>query len=468
MIPGKRDFRTASAKAVADETLGAAIRKTANLLFDLRTAGVAATPGFEALREWGRGRKHEVSGKLDHYVHRFGERLQALGGVIHFARDAADVARVVRQIARERGARTAVKSKSMTAEEVSLNEILAEAGVTVTETDLGEFIIQIAGEKPSHILAPAIHRNHAQVAELFHEILGTPRDLSIEGLVTAARHALRERFLSADIGITGANFAVADTGTLVLVTNEGNGRLTTSLPPVQIAIVGIDKIIPGINDLPDFLKLLIRSATGQVSSSYVTVITGPRRPGEEEGPEELHVVLLDNGRSRLAGGPFREMLHCLHCGACLNSCPVYQSVGGHAYESVYPGPMGDVISPLFWGLETYADLPDACTLCGRCAEVCPMKIPLPDFHRMLRALRERGKPGASLAADGLALAALSPVLYQIGLRGLRGSFGKGNGPVKDRIVGSVLGNWTSCRDLPRAQGEESFRAWWRNRRQGLR
>ncbi len=468
MMPGKRDFRAASAKAVADETLGAAIRKTANLLFDLRAAGVAATPGFEALREWGRGRKLEVSGNLDRFVRQFGERLKLLGGVPHFARDAGEVARIVSRIARERGARTAVKSKSMTAEEVSLNEILAEAGVTVTETDLGEFVIQIAGEKPSHILAPAIHRNRAQVAALFHDILGAPEDLNIEGLVTAARRALRERFLSADIGITGANFAAADTGTLVLVSNEGNGRLTTSLPPVQIAIVGMDKIIPAIADLPDFLTLLIRSATGQVSSSYVTLITGPRRPGEEEGPEELHVVFLDNGRSRLVGGPFREMLHCLHCGACLNSCPVYQSVGGHAYESVYPGPMGDVISPLLWGLETYADLPDACTLCGRCAEVCPMKIPLPDFHRMLRALRESGRLGARLAADGLASAALSPVLYQGGLRGLRGLLGRANRLVKDRIVGSVLGNWTSCRDLPRAQGEESFRAWWRNRRQGPR
>lgn len=468
MKPGKRNFRAASAKAVADVTLGAAIRKTANLLFDLRTAGVAATPGFEELREWGRGRKFEVSADLDHYVRTFEEHLSALGGVTHFARDGAGVARIVTRIARERGARTAVKSKSMTAEEVSLNDSLAEAGVTVTETDLGEFIIQIAGEKPSHILAPAIHRNRAQVAELFHEILGTPKDLDIEGLVRVARHALRERFLSADLGITGANFAVADTGTLVLVTNEGNGRMTTSLPSVQIAVMGIDKIIPGIADLPDFLKLLIRSATGQVSSSYVTVITGPRRTGEEEGPEELHVIFLDNGRSALAGGPFREMLHCLHCGACLNACPVYQAVGGHAYESVYPGPMGDVISPLFWGLEMFADLPDACTLCGRCAEVCPMKIPLPEFHRRLRALREDARCAASLAADALASAASIPDVYQAAVAGLRRVLRGGGGLVTDRLVGSFLGNWTSCRDLPRAQGEESFRTWWRGRRQGLR
>jgi L-lactate dehydrogenase complex protein LldF len=314
----------------------------------------------------------------------------------------------------------------------------------------------------------AVGRRTYEFCEYLHEVLGTPPGLDIEGLVTAARHALRERFLSADLGITGANFAVADTGTLVLVTNEGNGRMTTTLPAVQIAIVGIDKIIPGIADLPDFLKLLIRSATGQVSSSYVTVITGPRRPGEEEGPEALHVVLLDNGRSALAGGPFREMLHCLHCGACLNACPVYQAVGGRAYESVYPGLMGDVISPLLWGMEAFSDLPDACTLCGRCAEVCPMRIPLPDFHRKLRVLREEGKVGATVAAHALASAAACPALYQGGLGVLRRFFGKSKGALGDHIIGGLLGNWALCRDLPRSQKGESFRTWWGNRRQGLR
>jgi L-lactate dehydrogenase complex protein LldF len=467
-MPLKRhDFRAASANAVADETLGAAIRKTANLLLDRRTLGVADYPGFEALRDWGRARKLEVSGRLQAFVQEFKEQLEARGGVVHFARNAQDVAGVVIRIARERGARTAVKSKSMTAEEVGLNEVLAEAGVDVTETDLGEFIIQLAGEKPSHILAPAIHRNRAQVGELFHDLLGSPPGLDVEDLVVVARNALRQRFLAADLGITGGNFAIAETGTLVLVTNEGNGRLTTTLPPVQVAIVGMDKIIPKLADLPGFLTLLIRSATGQVLSSYVTVITGPRRPGEEEGPQELHVIFLDNGRSALATGPFREMLHCLHCGACLNHCPVYQTVGGHAYESVYPGPMGDVISPLLWGMGAYPDLPDACTLCGRCAEVCPVQIPLPDYHRMLRALREREK-WLTKGADLLAAATACPAMYGRGVGFLnRILAGKGGG-LSEAAAGRILAGWDVCRERPRPQDGESFRAWWSERRRGGR
>jgi L-lactate dehydrogenase complex protein LldF len=458
------DFRAASAKSIADTMLGAAIRKTADILLNRRVASISEYPGFEALRDWGRSRKLQVSGGLEHYTREFARGVERAGGVVHFARNAADVAEVVTLIARRRGARTAVKSKSMTAEEVGLNEALAKAGVEVTETDLGEFIIQLAGEKPSHILAPAIHKDRAQVGQLFHETLGIEPGLDVEGLVAAARAALRKRFLTADLGITGANFAIAETGTLVLVTNEGNGRMTTTLPPVHVAIVGIDKIIPRLSDLPGFLTLLTRSASGQTISSYVTAITGPRKPNEDEGPEELHVVLLDNGRSALVGGPFREILHCLHCGSCLNVCPVYRVVGGHAYESVYSGPMGDVISPLLWGMEAYNDLPDACTLCGRCADACPVRIPLPDYHRKLRVLRAQA--GERLAATAAAAATACPGLYRGGLTALRSLLGPRAEDLGGRLPGSLLGAWTSCRDLPRPQAEQSFRGWWQQRERG--
>ncbi|MDW7710667.1 MAG: LUD domain-containing protein [Deferrisomatales bacterium] len=445
-------FRQASRMALADEALGAAIRKTAGLLEERRAAAVAACPGFEALRAWGRERKALVAGALDAHVREFSRNARVAGASVHFATDARDAAKIAADIARETGLREAVKAKSMTAEEVALNEALEAAGTRVTETDLGEFIIQLAGEKPSHILAPAIHRSREQVAELFTRELGAPPGADVDGLIAWARRTLRERFLRADLGITGGNFAVASTGTLVLVTNEGNGRLATTLPRTQIAVVGIDKIVPDPSDLPGFLTLLTRSASGQTVSTYVALLTGPRRPGEEEGPDALHVILLDNGRTRLAGGPFREMLHCLRCGTCLNHCPVYRAVGGHAYASPYPGPMGSVLSPLLWGPEAYPDLPQACTLCGRCAEVCPVRIPLPEYHRRLRG----GSP--STASRALARAAASPALYRPALAVARRLLRSGRlGPGR-RLSG--VREWSTCRELPRPRPGAGFREWW--------
>ncbi|MHB8765397.1 MAG: LUD domain-containing protein [Deferrisomatales bacterium] len=429
------------------------MRHTADLLAGKRAAAAAACPGFEALRDWGRARKTEVSTHLAQYADAFARRAEEAGARVYRARDGAHARAIAAEVARGLGAAAAVKSKSMTAEEVELNEALEAAGCRVTETDLGEFIVQLAGERPSHILAPAIHRDRRQVAELFSEHLGTAPDLDVGGLVRAARAALRERFLAADLGVTGANFAVAETGTLVLVTNEGNGRLATTLPRAQLAVVGVDKIIPTLADLPGFLELLTRSASGQPISSYVTLVTGPRRPGEEEGPGELHIVLLDHGRSAIAGGEYRQMLHCLHCGACLNHCPVYRAVGGHAYGSAYCGPMGGVLSPLLWGAEAHPELPHACTLCGRCAEACPVRIPLADFHRRLR-----GAAGpAPLASRAAAVAAARPFYYRIGLALARRWLRRGaaRGP---------LAEWTrGGRDLPRPEPGPTFRQWWARR-----
>ncbi len=456
----RHNFRAASAQAIPDKRLQAAVRKTAGLLARMRAGTVGSKPGFENLRSWGRDRKLEVSRDLEKWAAQFTARVEELGGVVHRAKDAEEAGRIITGIARNRGIQSAVKSKSMTTEEIGLNQVLQVAGVEVTETDLGEFIIQLAGEHPSHILAPAIHRNQDEVRQLFAEKLGAPGNLDVEGMVRFARKVLRHRFLDAGMGITGCNFAVADTGTVAIVTNEGNGRMCTTLPPVHVALVGMEKIIPSIDDLPDFLSLLTCSATGQRASSYISMTTGPRRPGETEGPEELHVVLLDNGRTSIAASPWREILHCLHCGSCLNHCPVYNAVGGHAYESPYSGPMGTVLSSLIWGDQIYPDLANACTLCGRCAEVCAIKIPLPDYHRTLRNRSGQNSRASYLAAR----MAGTPFAYRRGIYALRRLLR--TQPVANLMpkVNKSAANWASCRELPVPKGDQSFRDWWEHHR----
>lgn len=446
-------FRLRAAKAVGDKRLGKAIAKTAGLLLEKRRAAVAALPDFEDRRRAAREAKSLVVANLELFADKFAAAAAANGASVHFADGEADVARIVSDLAKRLGLKTAVKAKSMTAEEIGLNEISHECGIETTETDLGEFIIQLAGEKPSHIMAPAIHRDRAQVAELFNEKIGAKPDLGVEELVAAARAWLRERFLSADLGVSGCNFAVADTGTVVLVTNEGNGRMATCLPRVHLVVMGIEKVVPSMSDVPGMLSLLTRSASGQAISTYVNFITGPKRDGDCEGPEELHIIILDHGRKKIAAGTCSEMLYCLHCGACLNHCPVYRSIGGHAWNSAYPGPMGSVLSPLIWGISKYPELPDACTLCGRCREACPMAIPLPEYHLALRA--ERSGEGGSAAG---AIAG-SPAAYRLGLSVMRRVLSMGIAPP----VG-YAGRWLKSRNLPRPKPGPSFRSWWESRK----
>ena len=455
----RRNFRAQSARAISNKRLQNAVRKTAGLLTSMRARTTDSKPGFEELRAWGRSRKLEVSANLDHWSDMFAAKLKELGAQVHWARDAAEANRIIATIARERGVSTAVKSKSMTTEEIELNHALQQAGVEVTETDLGEFIIQLAGEHPSHIMAPAIHRNQDEVRQLFAEKIGAPKDLDVEGMVRFARKVLRQRFLDAGMGITGCNFAVADSGTIAIVTNEGNGRMCTTLPRVQVALVGMEKLIPSLADLPDFLSLLTCSATGQRASSYINMTTGPRREGETEGPEELHVVLLDNGRRDIAVSPWREMLHCLHCSACLNHCPVYKAVGGHAYESPYCGPMGSVLSSTLWGSEEYPDLANACTLCGRCAEVCAVKIPLPDYHRSLR--NRSGK--VAFSSDIAARLTTSPVAYRNGLQALRKVLRNPQLAGMLPKLNKSAGNWAMNHEMPQPKEEPGFRQWWQQR-----
>lgn len=314
----------------------------------------------------------------------FADAVEAAGGHVHWANDAEEANRIVLEIAQANGVKRVVKGKSIVTEETGLNHALEGIGVEVIESDLGERIIQLAGETPSHIIVPAIHKTKEQIGQLFHERLGVPLTHVPEEMAAAARESLRGDFLTADMGISGVSFGVAETGTLALVENEGNGRMTTSVPRVHVAVMGIERLVPTLDDLGVMLQVLARSATGQKITVYTNLITGPRRRGEPDGPDELHVVLVDNGRSGILGGELAEILYCIRCGACLNACPVYRQIGGHAYGSVYPSPVGAVVTPALGGVGPWSDLPQASSLCGAGREVCPVRIDIP---RMLLELR---------------------------------------------------------------------------------
>ena len=386
-VQTSRNFRANSAAAVADESLRAAMRNATDTFGTRRTAAFGAIPDLEALRNKASDIRMQVLDNLPRYLEEFTAKASAAGATVHRAADPAAAREVIASILKERGVRMAAKGKSMVSEEINLNAHLEAAGIEVVETDLGEFIIQLEGETPSHIIVPAIHKNRQQVGRLFADRLGVPYSEDPQVLTKIARKAMREKFLTADAGISGANFAIADSGSLVLFTNEGNGRMVTSVPKLHVAIMSVEKILPTLADLPTFIRLLPRSATGQAITSYVSLITGTRKPGEATGAEELHIVLLDNGRSEILAGDCREMLKCIRCGACMNVCPVYRTVGGHAYGWTYPGPMGMILTTLLTGMEKSYPLVDASTLCGACVEVCPVKIPLVDLIVKLRERR---------------------------------------------------------------------------------
>ncbi|MGH6949206.1 MAG: lactate utilization protein B, partial [Kiloniellales bacterium] len=385
-----RDFPSKAKTALADPQLQRALRHIKTGFIDKRATAVARLPEFDELRDAARDIKDHTLANLDYYLECYEEKVIASGGEVHWCETEADARNVALEICRRVGARTVTKGKSMISEEIALNDYLAANGITPVETDLGEYIIQLRREPPSHIIAPAVHLTKEQIADDFranHGELAPDRPLGdARLLLDEARARLRSRFLTADVGITGANFLVAETGTSIIVTNEGNGDLTQTLPKVHIVVASLEKIVPTLEDAMTVLRVLARSATGQEFSSYTTLSTGPRRAEDRDGPQEYHVILLDNGRSAMLGGPFQEMLRCIRCGACLNHCPVYHAVGGHAYGSVYPGPMGAVLTPSLAGIDEAGHLPNASTFCGRCEAVCPMRIPLP---AMMRHWRER-------------------------------------------------------------------------------
>jgi L-lactate dehydrogenase complex protein LldF len=352
---------------------------------DRRITAWETTEDIEGIRD----RAHEIRMRaiddLDRYLEQFTHALEGRGGHVHFARSGDQAAATVVGICRAHGARLVAKGKSMASEEIRLNDALAAAGFDAVETDLGEFVMQLAGEDPAHILAPALEKTAADVAELFSTLEGRPVPAELGALVSVARRRLREVFETADVGITGANFGVAETGSIVLVTNEGNGRMVSALPKVHIALMGMERLVPTTSDLAVLVPLLTRSATAQRLTTYTTLLTGPRRSGEADGPEEMHVIVLDNGRSNLRRGRYRQMLACIRCAACLNVCPVYRKTGAAAYGPVYSGPMGAVLVPLLVGLENAPSLPHASSLCGACTAACPVKIPL---HELLLNLRD--------------------------------------------------------------------------------
>src|SRR4051794_32531418 len=372
--------------ALADEQLRGALQNATSLFTERRLAAAKSLDNWEELRSQARKIKDETLLNLDQYLEEFERNAKASGAQVHWARNAEEANRIVSHVAHEAGARSVVKAKSMTTEETHLNAALQAEGIEAIETDLGEYIIQLAGETPSHIIVPAIHKTKGQIANLFIDKLGIEPTDDVDQLTSTARQVLRRKFAEADIGISGVNFGVAETGTILLLENEGNIRLTTSLPRIHIALMGIEKVIPRFADLEVFLKLLPRSGTGQHLTTYQSLITGTKRKSESEGPDALHIVLLDNGRSRMLAHPVtRQSLACIRCGACLNACPVYQQIGGHAYGSVYPGPIGAVITPQLIGMKKAAQLPYASSLCGACREVCPVKIDIPELLLHLRS-----------------------------------------------------------------------------------
>jgi L-lactate dehydrogenase complex protein LldF len=450
--------------AMGNAQLQPVLNAIAIFLPAMRQGVLAQTPDFEPMRDYAVRMKDHTLEHLDAYLADFTERVRERGGQVYEAATAAELNGIVADICRRAGARRVIKGKSMVAEETALNEALEAEALEVIETDLGEYIIQRAGEPPSHIIGPALHKTRAQVAELFrrHHDLGERELGEVKDLVREARAVLREGFLAADVGITGANCLVAETGSTMLVTNEGNGDLCSTLPRVHIVVAGIEKLVPTLEDASALHRVLCRSATGQVTSAYTTFYSGPRGVADADGPEEFHVVLLDNGRREILRGKYRSMLRCIRCGACLNHCPIYRHVGGHAYGWVYPGPMGSVLTPLLTGLERSRELPNACTACGRCEEACPMRIPLPEHLRQLR--------------DDAAAQGLAPPVWRAGVRGMMTLF---RFPFLYRLAADIarplltflshrpgllarlpiLRGWAAARRLPAPQGHTFLGHW---------
>src|ERR1700722_6610182 len=469
MTQDPRNFTAASHEALADPSLKIALGRLKTHFQLGRTIAAANFSDFEALREQGRAIRDYALSRLDTLLETFEARVTARGGHVHWARDAKEAREIILAILRLTGAKTVTKGKSMVTEEIELNPFLEANGITPVETDLGEYIIQLRHEPPSHIIAPAFHLSKEQVADSFraaHTMLHPDRVLTERNaLVAEARRMLRESFEAADAGITGANFLMAEEGAAMIVTNEGNGDLTRLLPRTHIVLTGIEKIVPDLNAASVLLRLLTRSATGQPISTYVSVMAGPRGPDETDGPENFHVVLVDNGRTRLVGPEAEDVLRCIRCSACLNHCPIYSAVGGHAYGATYPGPIGAALNPNLLGLAAAHHHPNATTFCGRCAEVCPVKIPLPKIMRYWRAREYAAGLAPKSAVFGLSLwafAAKRPRLYRIcaatAARMLKMFAGK-RGAVRAL---PLMKGWFAVRDFPAPQGK-TFHEMWRRR-----
>ena len=462
-------FKANASIALQDVQLQQSLKGVQQGFVGKRANVVSHCPEFEQLREQGKQIRNHVLDHLDDYLEQYETAVTSLGGQVHWAENAEQACDIVSDICKRARAKLVIKGKSMISEEIALNEALEADGLDVVESDLGEYILQLAKEPPSHIIAPAIHKTKAQISELFynaHQKLGYDKRLdTVPDLVNEAREVLRSKYLEADVGITGANFLVAETGSNIIVTNEGNGDLTSTLPKVHIVTASIDKIVPTLDHATALLRLLARSATGQEITSYTTFSSGPKREGDLDGPEEYHVVLVDNGRTEMLAGAFRDMLRCIRCGACMNHCPVYGVIGGHSYGWVYPGPMGSVLTPNFLGEEAAMDLANACTLNGHCAEVCPVKIPLPDLlreHRRQQFEQKIQPRFVRLALAGWTSLARRPKIYRplmsIAIQALN-RLGRTRGKFSKL---PLLQAWTKTRDLPAPQ-RDTFQSLWKKR-----
>jgi L-lactate dehydrogenase complex protein LldF len=456
-------FITRARMALGDPKVDA-VRRAARLFTEKRLTAADEFPAMDDMRDRARDIRMRTLTHLDEHLERFADAVEASGGHVFWAGDAAEANRYVAELADAKGVRTVVKSKSMVTEEIELNHALETNGRRVVETDLGEFIVQLRNDRPAHIIAPIVHLTRYDVGELFAERLGIEYTDDPTELNQAARRHLRSIFLGADMGISGANFGVAESGTICLVTNEGNGRLTTTAPKVHVAVMGMERVVPTFGDLSVMLEVLARSSTGQRLSSYTNLVTGPRRTGDPDGPDELHVVILDNGRSRVLSGENAEILGCIRCGACLNVCPVYRTVGGHAYGSVYSGPIGAVLTPAKDGMDQWHDLSMASSLCGACVDACPVRLDIPRMLLQLRSDAARlGVADGTLhrTMKAYAAAATRPAVYRAMLKGagLAGRFSRsgwfGSLPWMGR-------HWTDHRDLP-APAARSFHDRWKDR-----
>ncbi len=462
----KFDFHSVSVKAAGDERLKRAVNNAVMRQHTGRDEALQLLPDSNGMRELAGAIKQHTLDHLDYYLEQLKANVERSGGHVHFAATGEDARRIILEIARTRNCRTCIKSKSMASEEIELAHTMERAGLEVAETDLGEFIVQIGKDKPSHIVAPIIHKDLASIAELFSQYFKTPYNEDPNNLTMQARQHLRGIFRRADLGMTGGNFLVAETGQVCVVENEGNARQSVTTPRVLVSLVGIEKLVPRLADLSVMLKLLARSATGQPMTVYTSVFGGPRRAGEGDGPEEFHLVLMDNGRSEILAGEYRETLRCIRCGACLNACPVYRKIGGHAYGSVYPGPIGALITPLFQGLGKFKDLPQASSLCGACYEACPVKINIPRHLINMRrdvVANELNGPIERTVYRIWAWALRSPFLYGWICRMQKFDLrrrARGSGWVKS--LPKIAAGWTQIRDMP-APAARTFHEMWKDR-----
>ncbi|MDP4549955.1 LutB/LldF family L-lactate oxidation iron-sulfur protein [Alkalihalobacillus macyae] len=462
---GTTTFNDRIEKGLNDEFMRDSVRSAQERLLGKRLDAAEELGSWEDWRNLGEEIRSHTLENLDYYLYELSEKVEENGGHVYFAKTAEEANHYIQEVVKRKNGKKIIKSKSMVTEEISMNEALESIGCDVIESDLGEYILQVDDhDPPSHIVVPALHKNKSQIRDVFKEKLGYLNTDKPEELTLFAREKLRKEFLSADIGITGCNFAVAESGTITLVTNEGNARLATTLPKTQITVMGMERIVPTWEELDVMISLLSRSAVGQKLTTYVTALSGPKSPLEGDGPEEFHLVIVDNGRSNIIGTEFQEALHCIRCAACINVCPVYRHVGGHGYGSIYPGPIGAVISPLLGGYEEYGELPFASTLCAACTDACPVKIPL---HELLNKHRKNIIEGRGLSAEKVAMRGFQygttlPILYQVGTKlapflslpfQTNSFLTKGPGPLKA---------WTTIRDMP-APNNERFRDWFKKR-----